>query len=384
MAYQTRRVAVLGAGTMGVAIAAHAANAGLVVDLLDIATPGAQGKERNSTVQARFERMLKASPAALMDPGLAEHIRLGNFEDNFERLGEADWILEAIIEKLEPKRELMARVQQVAKPGAIIASNTSGIPLSQIAQGFPEDFKRRFLGMHFFNPPRYLKLLEIIPTPDTDPQVVEAARRFGAHTLGKGVVIAKDIPNFIGNRVGGYSGMQAIKYALNAALAKLKPVFKVGGTVTAGNSSQRSDGAAAVVVMERKRAEELGLEPKLRFIGFTVAGVRPEVMGIGPLYAVPKVLKLTGLSLEDIDLIEFNEAFASQVLAVTRGLGLDLKKVNVNGGAIALGHPMGATGTKLTVQLMHEMKRRKSRYGMVTMCIGGGQGAAGIFENLQS
>jgi acetyl-CoA acyltransferase len=168
------------------------------------------------------------------------------------------------------------------------------------------------------------------------------------------------------------------------ALAKLKPVFKVGGTVTAGNSSQRSDGAGAVVVMERKRAEELGLQPKLRFVGFAVAGVRPEVMGIGPLYAIPKVLKLTGLSLDDIDLIEFNEAFASQALAVIRGLGLDLEKVNVNGGAIALGHPLGATGTKLTVQLMHEMKRRKSRYGMVTMCIGGGQGAAGIFENLQS
>lgn len=168
------------------------------------------------------------------------------------------------------------------------------------------------------------------------------------------------------------------------ALAKLRPAFKVGGTVTAGNSSQRSDGAASVVVMERKHAEELGLKPLLRFVGFAVAGVRPEVMGIGPLFAIPKVLKLTGLSLGDIDLIEFNEAFASQALTVIRELGLDLEKVNVNGGAIALGHPMGATGTKLTVQLMHEMKRRKSRYGMVTMCIGGGQGAAGIFENLQS
>lgn len=168
------------------------------------------------------------------------------------------------------------------------------------------------------------------------------------------------------------------------ALAKLKPVFKVGGTVTAGNSSQRSDGAAAVVVMERKHAEELGLKPLLRFVGFAVAGVRPEVMGIGPIFAIPKVLKLTGLTLDDIDLIEFNEAFASQALAVIRELGLDLEKVNVNGGAIALGHPMGATGTKLTVQLMHEMKRRKAHYGMVTMCIGGGQGAAGIFENLQS
>lgn len=166
-------------------------------------------------------------------------------------------------------------------------------------------------------------------------------------------------------------------------LAKLKPVFKVKGTVTAGNSSQRSDGAAAVVVMERGKADELGLEPLARFMGFAVAGCRPEVMGIGPLYSIPKALKLTGLSLADIDLIEFNEAFASQILAVIKELGIDKEKVNVNGGAIALGHPMGATGSKLTIQLLSEMKRRGSRYGMVTMCIGGGQGATGIFENLQ-
>lgn len=167
------------------------------------------------------------------------------------------------------------------------------------------------------------------------------------------------------------------------ALAKLKPVFRLGGSVTAGNSSQRSDGAAAVVVMERERAKQLGLQPLLRFVGFAVAGVRPEVMGIGPIVAIPKVLQLTGLSLNDIDLIELNEAFASQSLAIVRELGIDMNKLNVNGGAIALGHPMGATGAKLTVQLMHEMKRRNAHYGMVTMCIGGGMGAAGIFENLQ-
>ncbi|WP_273842596.1 thiolase family protein [Rubrobacter calidifluminis] len=168
------------------------------------------------------------------------------------------------------------------------------------------------------------------------------------------------------------------------ALAKLKPVFQQGGTVTAGNSSQRSDGAAAVVVMEREEAERRGLEPLARFLGFAVGGVRPEVMGVGPTVAIPKVLKQVGLSLDQIDLIEFNEAFAAQALAVIREVGLDLEKTNVNGGAIALGHPMGATGTKLTIQLIHEMRRRGSRYGMVTMCIGGGMGAAGIFENLQS
>jgi acetyl-CoA acyltransferase len=167
-------------------------------------------------------------------------------------------------------------------------------------------------------------------------------------------------------------------------LAKLRPAFQQGGTVTAGNSSQRSDGAAAVVVMERGEAERRGLAPLARFVGFAVGGVRPEVMGIGPSVAIPKVLKQAGLSLEEIDLIEFNEAFAAQVLAVIREVGLDTEKMNVNGGAIALGHPMGATGTKLTVQLINEMKRRDSRYGMVTMCIGGGMGAAGIFENLQN
>lgn len=166
-------------------------------------------------------------------------------------------------------------------------------------------------------------------------------------------------------------------------LAKLKPAFQQGGTVTAGNSSQRSDGAAAVVVMEREEAERRGLAPMARFLGFAVGGVRPEVMGIGPTVAIPKVLEQTGLSLEDIDLIEFNEAFAAQALAVIREVGMDIERTNVNGGAIALGHPMGATGTKLTVQLLNEMKRRGSRYGMVTMCIGGGMGAAGIFENLQ-
>ena len=167
-------------------------------------------------------------------------------------------------------------------------------------------------------------------------------------------------------------------------LAKLPTVFQQDGTVTAGNSSQRSDGAAAVVVMEREEAERRSLTPLARFVGFAVGGVRPEVMGIGPMVAIPKVLELTGLSLDDIDLVEFNEAFAAQALAVIREVGLDLEKTNVNGGAIALGHPMGATGTKLTVQLMSEMKRRGSKYGMVTMCIGGGMGAAGIFENLQN
>ncbi|MCY4145717.1 MAG: acetyl-CoA C-acyltransferase [Chloroflexi bacterium] len=166
------------------------------------------------------------------------------------------------------------------------------------------------------------------------------------------------------------------------ALAKLKPVFKAGGSITAGNSSPLSDGAAAVIVMERAKAEQLGLAPLARFVGFAVAGVRPEIMGIGPIKAVPKLLGRARISLDDIDLIELNEAFAAQALAVIRELAMKPERVNVNGGAIALGHPLGCTGAKLTVQLINEMKRRDSAYGMVTMCIGGGMGAAGLFENL--
>lgn len=165
-------------------------------------------------------------------------------------------------------------------------------------------------------------------------------------------------------------------------LAKLKPVFKEGGTVTAGNSSPLSDGAAAVLVMELSMAEKLGLKPLARFVGFSAAGVRPEVMGVGPVKAVPRLLDRIGMKLDDIDLIELNEAFAAQALAVIRILEMDPQKVNVNGGAIALGHPLGCTGTKLTVQIINELKRRNARYGLVTMCIGGGQGAAGIVENL--
>ncbi|HEY0158325.1 MAG TPA: thiolase family protein [Thermoanaerobaculia bacterium] len=168
-----------------------------------------------------------------------------------------------------------------------------------------------------------------------------------------------------------------------AALAKLKPAFHAKGVVTAGNSSQTSDGAAAVIVMSRRRADELGLKPLARFVSYAVGGVPPEIMGMGPVVAVPKALRLAGLKLEDIDLIELNEAFACQALAVMRELNIDQERVNVNGGAIALGHPLGASGAKLTVQLLGEMRRRRSRYGMVTMCVGGGQGAATIFENLQ-
>src|SRR5438309_1343795 len=167
-----------------------------------------------------------------------------------------------------------------------------------------------------------------------------------------------------------------------AALASLKPAFHVKGTVTAGNSSQMSDGAAAAIVMSAERAQALGIKPLARYVSFATAGYKPEEMGLGPVFAIPKALKLAGLKLSDIDVIELNEAFAAQSLAVIQEGHLDPERVNVNGGAVALGHPLGCTGAKLTATIIREMKRRNARYGLVTMCVGGGMGAAGIFENL--
>jgi acetyl-CoA acyltransferase len=166
------------------------------------------------------------------------------------------------------------------------------------------------------------------------------------------------------------------------ALAKLKPVFKTGGSVTAGNSSQTSDGAAFVMVVSERKLKELGVKPIARMVTYAVSGLEPSLMGVGPIYAIPQALKQAGLKLDDIDLFELNEAFASQSLAVMRELGINPDKVNVNGGAIALGHPLGCTGGKLTVQLLNELKRRNGKYGIVTMCVGTGQGAAGIYEML--
>ena len=176
---------------------------------------------------------------------------------------------------------------------------------------------------------------------------------------------------------------EGVRYdASMEGFAKLKPVFHVKGTVTAGNSSQMSDGAAAVVIMSLEKAEELGLKPLARFVSYATSGCLPEEMGIGPVYAIPKALKMAGLNLEDIDIIELNEAFAAQGLSVMKALEMNPAKVNLNGGAVALGHPLGCTGAKLTATILQEMKRRGARYGMVTMCVGGGMGAAGIFERL--
>jgi len=206
-----------------------------------------------------------------------------------------------------------------------------------------------------------------------DPELIPLDVEINEYVDGK--VVKK---NFTVKRDEGPRGDSTLE-----GLAKLKPAFKEGGFVTAGNSSQMSDGASAVMVMSADKAAELGLKPLARFVAFAVGGVAPELMGIGPVAAIAKVLKTAGLSLNDIDLFELNEAFAAQSLAVMQTLEMDPDKVNVNGGAIALGHPLGCTGSKLTTQLIYEMGRRKSKYGMVTMCIGGGMGAAVVFENLQ-
>src|SRR5215207_6738530 len=218
MVHRISRVAVLGAGTMGAAIAAHCANAGLEIDLLDIA-PDEPEEDNNEIVRAGFERMKNARPAALMSRSVAERMRIGNFEDDLQRVAEADWILEAIVEKLGPKQELMARVEELAKDDAIVSSNTSGTPLHTIAEGRSDAFKKRFLGSHFFNPPRYLKLLEIIPTEETDPELVEEVQALGERVLGKGIVLAKDTPNFIGNRLGTFSMMNVMRYAFENGYA---------------------------------------------------------------------------------------------------------------------------------------------------------------------
>src|SRR5215213_2925162 len=243
MSYTIKRVVVIGSGTMGGGIAAHAANAGLSVYLLDVApkelTPeeGKKGLKldspavRNRVVAASLERLKKSKPAAFFTPEAAEPVTVGNLEDDFDRVGEVDWVVEAVVEQLGPKRELFARIDRVRKEGSIVSSNTSGLPIASIAEGLSDDFRAHFLGTHFFNPPRYMKLLEVIPTADTLPEVVEFMTDFAERRLGKGVVVCKDTPNFIANRLGSVLGASALgfvlenKYTVEEADAILSPLI---------------------------------------------------------------------------------------------------------------------------------------------------------------
>src|SRR5215813_7556523 len=209
------RVGVLGAGTMGARIAAHLANAGVPCYLLDIVPPeAAQSSDkaaRNKIVAAGLEAAVKSKPAAFFEKGLERLITVGNFEDDLKLLADADWIIEAVAENLEIKRGLLKKVEAVRKPGSIVTTNTSGLPVASIAQGFSDDFRRHWFGTHFFNPPRYMRLLEIIPTPDSDPAAIETIAHFSDVRLGKGIVYAKDTPNFIANRIGTFSGLNVFR-----------------------------------------------------------------------------------------------------------------------------------------------------------------------------
>src|SRR3954464_1740994 len=205
------KVAILGAGTMGARIAAHFANAGVSTWLLDIVPPDADGAARNKVAAAGLEAAIKSKPAAFMEPSLSRLVTVGNFEDDLKKLGEVDWIIEAVVENLEIKRNLLKKVEEVRKPGTIITTNTSGLPVGKIAEGFSDDFRRAWFGTHFFNPPRYMRLLEIIPTPEADQAAIEAISHFCDVRLGKGVVIAKDTPNFIANRIGTFSVLNVMR-----------------------------------------------------------------------------------------------------------------------------------------------------------------------------
>jgi 3-hydroxyacyl-CoA dehydrogenase len=205
------KVAILGAGTMGARIAAHFANAGVPSYLLDIVPTGAEGPARTKIAAAGLDAAKKSKPAAFMEPSLARFVTIGNFEDDLKKLAEVDWIIEAVVENLEIKRTLLKKVEAVRKAGTIITTNTSGLPVGKIAEGFSDDFRRSWFGTHFFNPPRYMRLLEIIPTPEADRAVIDAIVHFSDLRLGKGVVIAKDTPNFIANRIGTFSVLNVMR-----------------------------------------------------------------------------------------------------------------------------------------------------------------------------
>src|ERR1700758_4321088 len=205
------KVAILGAGTMGARIAAHFANAGVPSYLFDIVPPDADGPARNKIAAAGLDAARKSKPAAFMEPSLARLVTVGNFDDDLKRLADVDWVIEAVVENLDLKRALLKKVEAVRKPGTIITTNTSGLPVGKIAEGFSDDFRRVWFGTHFFNPPRYMRLLEVIPTPDSDPTAVEAISHFCDVRLGKGIVVSKDTPNFIANRIGTFSALNVMR-----------------------------------------------------------------------------------------------------------------------------------------------------------------------------
>src|SRR5712691_7844153 len=330
MSYSVNRVVVIGSGTMGGGIAAHVANAGLPVYLLDIApgelTPEEEKrglkldhpKVRNRIVAAALDRLKKSKPAAFFTPQAAELVTIGNLEDNFAWVGEGDWIVEAIVEDLAAKRALVARIEQVRKPNSIVSSNTSGLPIGAIAAAASADFKAHFLGTHFFNPPRYMKLLEVIPTPEADPKIIEFMTAFAERRLGKGVVVCKDTPNFIGNRFGSISGATTLsyilenKYTIEEADAILGPLvgrprtgmFRLQDLVGLDVSS--SVGENLYGLIEHDESREVLRNPKLRTLRMTQIerGRLGDKTGQGFYQKPPKGTKMDILSL-DLETMEY-------------------------------------------------------------------------------
>jgi acetyl-CoA acyltransferase len=283
-------------------------------------------------------------------------------------------------------QEIMSGMADVVLAGGV--EMMSQVPMSGYHTRLDPEITESYIGMGF-TAERVAERWKV--TREDQDRWALASQQKAARALSEGAFDNQIVPIPI-DRVtwrGAEKDVQMTEFARDElprvdttmeGLVKLRPAFKVNGTVTAGNASPYSDGAAAVLLMTSERAKELGLKPLARFITFAAAGVDPDIMGVGPIKAVPKALKRAGLELADVDLVEFNEAFAAQVVAVVRDLGIPEEKVNVNGGAIALGHPLGATGSKLTTQLVHELGKRGGGLGMVTMCVGGGMGAAGLFE----
>lgn len=256
-------------------------------------------------------------------------------------------------------------------PDLIAAFPDTYVDMGNTAENLAEKYSITRAEADAFSAASHQKAIEAIQGGRFEEEIIPLSFDETSYENGKRVTKHFDFKIDEGPRLSSVEG-----------LGKLPAVFRMKGTVTAGNASQMSDGAAASVVMSKRKVEELGLRPMAKFLGFAVAGVPANIMGIGPVPAIQKLLKQTGISIEEIDLIELNEAFAAQALAVIKELHLDQSRINVNGGGIALGHPLGCTGAKLTATLLHEMKRRGSRYGIVSMCIGGGMGAAGLYENL--
>ena len=408
---------VIGAGTMGGGIAQVAALNGFTVYLYDIkqefVDKGLKG------IAGAWDKLVARGKMAAEDRDAALPRIIGTLD--MQDAAKADVVIEAAVEDLDVKRSIFSKLDGIVSPGCILATNTSSLSVTAVASavGRPD----KVVGLHFFNPVPRMALIEIIRGAATSDETYEAAKAL-SERLGKTAVTVNEYPGFVVNRIlipmineavfmlqEGVASAEDIDTAmklganhpmgplaladligLDVCLAimellrdemgegKYRPAFKKDGVVTAGNASGVNDGAAALVLMDAGLAAERGLSPLARIVGWASAGVEPDVMGLGPIPATRKALEKAGWTVADLDQIEANEAFAAQFLAVGRELGFSLDNVNVNGGAIALGHPIGASGARILVTLLHTLKRKGQSRGLATLCIGGGQGIAMLVE----